>query len=261
MTSALHIARSGLDAEDMRMRVISNNLANVNTTGFKRDRANFESLMYQNYRQVGAPSSQDTQLATGLNIGTGVRIAGTERMHVQGSMSTTGNSLDVALDGSGFFQVLTADGTTAYTRDGSFHLSDDGQLVTSNGLSVQPEITLPQGTQNITIGTDGTVSVTLPGDPSATQVGTLTVATFINDAGLQPIGENLFRETAASGTAQTGTAGLEGRGRIQQGMLEASNVNVVEELVNMIETQRAYEVNSKVISTVDDMLRYVTQNM
>jgi flagellar basal-body rod protein FlgG len=261
MTSALHIARSGLDAEDMRMRVISNNLANVNTTGFKRDRANFESLMYQNYRQAGAPSSQDSQLPTGLNIGTGVRIAGTERMHMQGTMSTTGNSLDVALDGPGFFQVLSPDGTTAYTRDGSFHLSDDGRLVTSNGLSVQPEISLPQGTQNITVGTDGTVSVTLPGDPAATQVGTLTVATFINDAGLQPIGDNLYTETAASGSAQVGTAGLEGRGRIQQGMLEASNVNVVEELVNMIETQRAYEVNSKVISTVDDMLRYVTQNM
>jgi flagellar basal-body rod protein FlgG len=261
MTSALHIARSGLDAEDMRMRVISNNLANVNTTGFKRDRANFESLMYQNYRQAGAPSSQDSQLPTGLNIGTGVRIAGTERMHMQGTMSTTGNSLDVALDGPGFFQVLSPDGTTAYTRDGSFHLSDDGRLVTSNGLSVQPEISLPQGTQNITVGTDGTVSVTLPGDPAATQVGTLTVATFINDAGLQPVGDNLYTETAASGSAQVGTAGLEGRGRIQQGMLEASNVNVVEELVNMIETQRAYEVNSKVISTVDDMLRYVTQNM
>jgi flagellar basal-body rod protein FlgG len=261
MTSALHIARSGIDAQDMRMRVISNNLANVNTTGFKRDRADFESLMYQNLRQAGAPSSQGNQLANGLNIGTGVRIAGTERMHTQGTMSTTGNSLDVALDGPGFFQVLMPDGGTAYTRDGALRLSDEGRLVTSNGLPIQPETTLPQGTQNISIGTDGTISVTLPGDPAPSQIGTLTLATFINDAGLQPIGDNLFTETAASGAAQVGVPGLEGRGRVQQGMLEASNVNVVEELVNMIETQRAYEVNSKVISTVDDMLRYVTQNI
>jgi flagellar basal-body rod protein FlgG len=261
MTSALHIARSGLDAQDMRMRVISNNLANVNTTGFKRDRADFESLMYQNYAQVGAPTSGETERSAGLNVGTGVRIAGSERMLGQGSMQQTGNPLDMALDGPGHFMVRMPDGTTAYTRDGAFRLSDEGALVTTSGYALQPDITIPEGAQSISVGEDGTVSVTVAGQTEPTEVGRIDVATFINEGGLQPIGNNLFVETGASGPAVAGAPGLDGRGRIQQSALEGSNVNVVEELVSMIETQRAYEVNSKVISTVDGMLRYVTQNM
>jgi flagellar basal-body rod protein FlgG len=261
MTSALHIARSGIDAQDMRMRIISNNLANVNTTGFKRDRADFESLMYQNFSQIGAPTSDSTERSTGLIVGTGVKTMGSERMTMQGSLQQTGNALDIALDGPGYFMVSLPDGTQAYTRDGAFRLSEEGELVTSAGYRLEPQITIPQGTQSVSIGEDGTVSVTLPGQADATDVGRIDVATFVNDAGLQPIGGNLFLESGASGTAQVGTPGAEGRGRVQQGSLETSNVNIVEELVNMIETQRAYEVNSKVISTVDGMLRYVTQNI
>ncbi|MBV7257016.1 flagellar basal-body rod protein FlgG [Pacificimonas sp. WHA3] len=261
MSSALHIARSGLDAQDTRMRVISNNLANVNTTGFKRDRADFESLMYQNMSQAGSPTSGETERADGLNMGTGVRTMGTERMLGQGELMQTANPLDIALDGPGHFQVTLPDGSTAYTRDGAFRLSDQGDLVTSSGYRLEPQITIPEGSNGISIGTNGVVSITLPNQPEPVEVGTIDVASFLNEAGLQAIGDNLFLETGASGPAVIGEAGIEGRGRIRQSSLEASNVNVVEELVQMIETQRAYEVNSKVISTVDGMLRYVTQNI
>jgi flagellar basal-body rod protein FlgG len=261
MSSALHIARTGLDAQDMRMRVISNNLANVNTTGFKKDRADFETLLYQNYRPAGAATSESTEAPTGLQIGTGVRISGTQRLHTQGGLTTTGNALDLALDGPGFFRITMPDGRTAYTRDGSFKLAADGRMVTTSGYPLDPAVSVPPGATGVTIAPDGTVSATLAGESAATELGTLTLADFPNAAGLQPLSENLFAETAASGAALDGQPGLDGRGRIAQGALETSNVNVVAELVEMIETQRAYEINSKVITAVDGMLRYATQNL
>lgn len=262
MTSAaMHIARTGLDAQDMRMRVISNNLANVNTTGYKRDRAAFETLAYQTVTAPGAPSTSETKYAVGLNLGTGVRIQGTARIDTQGAMQTTGNALDLALDGDGYFQVQMPGGTLGYTRAGNFTRSPEGLLVTSEGYQVMPGITVPEGATAITVGTDGTVSATVPGQTEASQLGQIQVASFANSAGLLSKGDNYLTETAASGAANLGVAGLEGRGNIRQGMLEASNVNVVEELVDMIETQRAYEVNSKMISATDDMLKYVNQNI
>ncbi|MGK6318435.1 flagellar basal-body rod protein FlgG [Sphingomonas sp. DT-204] len=260
-SAALHIARTGLDAQDTRMRVISNNLANVNTTGFKKDRAAFETLAYQIVTAPGAASTQETRYATGLNLGTGVRIQGTARIDTQGSMQTTGNSLDLALDGDGYFQVQLPGGQLAYSRAGNFTRSPEGLLVTSEGYQVMPGITIPEGTTNITIGTDGTVSATVPGQTEASQLGQIQVASFPNSAGLQATGDNYVIETAASGPVNLGIAGQDGRGQIRQGMLEGSNVNVVEELVDMIETQRAYEVNSKMISATDDMLKYVNQNI
>ena len=261
MTQALWIAKTGLDAQQTRMAVVSNNLANVNTTGFKQDRAVFEDLLYQNVRQSGGQSSQDTMLPSGLNLGTGVRVVATEKLFTQGSMLQTGNALDVAIKGRGFFQILKPDGDLAYTRDGTFQSNDQGELVTSSGYIVQPGITIPDGAQSISIGVDGTVSVRLAGSAAPTQVGTLETVDFINPVGLQPIGENLFIETAASGTAQPGTPGLNGLGSLVQGSLESSNVNVVSELVNMIETQRAYEMNSKAISTNDQMMQYLNNNL
>ena len=260
-SAAMHVARTGLDAQDMRMRVISNNLANVNTTGFKKDRAAFETLAYQIVTAPGAASSSESKYATGLNLGTGVRVQGTARIDTQGSMQTTGNSLDLALDGDGYFQVQLPGGQLGYTRAGNFSRSPEGLMVTSEGFQVQPGITVPEGTTNITIGADGTVSATVPGQTEATQIGQIQVASFANSAGLQATGDNYLVETAASGAANLGIAGAEGRGRIRQGMLEASNVNVVAELVDMIETQRAYEVNSKMIQATDDMLKYVNQNI
>lgn len=257
----MHIARTGLDAQDMRMRVISNNLANVNTTGYKRDRAAFETLAYQTVTAPGAPSTAETKYATGLNLGTGVRIQGTARIDTQGSMQTTGNSLDLALDGDGYFQVQMPGGTLGYTRAGNFSRSPEGLLVTSEGYQVMPGITVPQGATAITVGTDGTVSATIPGQSTPSELGQIQIASFPNTAGLLQGGDNYLTETAASGAANLGVAGVDGRGGIRQGMLEASNVNVVEELVDMIETQRAYEVNSKMISATDDMLKYVNQNI
>lgn len=260
-SSAMHIARTGLDAQDMRMRVISNNLANVNTTAFKRDRASFQTLAYQVITAPGAASTAQTQYATGINMGTGVRIQGTSRIDTQGSLQTTGNALDAALDGDGFFQVQMPDGTFGYTRAGNFSRSPQGQLITSEGYQVMPGIAIPEGATSITIGSDGTVSATLQGQTEASQIGQLQVATFPNSAGLQAKGDNYLVETSASGTANLGNPGEQGRGTIRQGMLEGSNVNVVEELVNMIETQRAYEMNAKVISTVDQMLQYISQTL
>lgn len=261
MHSALWAAKTGLDAQQTRMTVISHNLANVNTTGFKKDRAVFEDLLYQNVKQVGSATSQDTAAPTGLNLGTGVRVVATEKNHTQGGLNNTGNALDVAINGRGFFQVLLPDGSFAYTRDGSFKTSAEGELVTASGYRVQPGISIPQGAQSITIGSDGTVSVQIAGQATPTQVGTLQLTDFVNPSGLQPRGENLFVESAASGPAQTSTPGLNGLGLLQQGFLEGSNVNVVEELVAMIETQRAYEMNSKAIATTDQMLQYVSNNL
>jgi flagellar basal-body rod protein FlgG len=261
MNPALWAAKTGLDAQQTRMTVTSNNLANVNTNGYKKGRAVFEDLLYQNVRQVGAATSQDTQLPSGLHLGTGVRVVATEKMYTQGNLTQTGNALDVAVNGRGFFQVLLPDGTLGYTRDGSFKVSAQGELVTSSGFAVQPGINIPDGAQSVTIGADGVVSVQLAGQSAPTQVGSLQLVDFINPAGLQPRGENLLLESAASGPAQSGTPGLNGLGLIVQGSVESSNVNVVEELVNMIETQRAYEMNSKAISTTDQMLEYVTNQL
>jgi flagellar basal-body rod protein FlgG len=260
MIRALSIAKTGLDAQQTKLDVISNNLANVSTSGFKRSRAVFEDLLYQTVRQPGAQSTQQTQLPSGLQLGTGVRPVTTERMHTQGNLTQTGNSLDLAINGQGFFQVLMTDGTTAYTRDGSFQRDAQGQLVTSSGYTVQPAITIPANAQTITIGKDGTVSVTQPGQAAATQVGALQLANFINPAGLDSRGENLYAETASSGTPTANTPGANGVGVLSQGYIETSNVNVVEEMVNMIQTQRAYEINSKVVTTADQMLQRLTQS-
>ena len=261
MSQALWIAKTGLDAQQTRMAVVSNNLANVNTTGYKQSRAVFEDLLYQTVRQSGGQTSQDTELPSGMNLGTGVRIVATEKLFSQGSILQTDNALDVAIKGRGFFQILLPDGNLAYTRDGTFQKNSDGELVTANGYAVQPGITIPDAAQTITIGNDGTVSVKLAGIPTPAQVGSLETVDFLNPVGLQPIGENLYIETASSGTAQAGTPGLNGLGSLAAGALEGSNVNVVAELVNMIETQRAYEMNSKAISTNDQMMQYLNNNL
>ena len=261
MNPALWAAKTGLDAQQTRMAVVSNNLANVNTTGFKKSRAVFEDLLYQNVRQVGGATSQDTQAPSGMSLGTGVRVVATEKTYTQGNLNQTGNALDLAISGRGFFQVLLPDGTLAYTRAGDFQMNNQGQLVTSSGYAVQPGINIPQGAQSITVGNDGVVSVLLAGASAPTQVGQVQLADFVNPAGLQPRGENLLVESASSGSAQTGNPGLSGLGTLNQGMVESSNVNVVEEMVNMIETQRAYEMNTKAIQTTDQMLQYLSSNI
>ena len=261
MNGALSTANTGLDAQQTRMQVISNNLANTNTTGFKRDRAVFQDLLYQTVRQPGAQSSQNTQLPSGLSTGTGVRVVSTEKLHSQGNLSKTDDPLDLAIQGRGFFEVLTPDGNVAYTRDGSFQIDSSGQMVTSTGYPLQPGITIPQNSTGITIGQDGTVSVLQPGNSAPSVVGVISVSDFINPSGLQAKGGNLFQETASSGSPLQGTAGIGGLGSLIQGSVETSNVNIVEELVSMIETQRAYEISSKAISTTDGMLQYINNNL
>lgn len=261
MNSALWAAKTGLDAQQSKMSVISNNLANSSTSGFKRSRAVFEDLLYQNRRQPGGQSSQDTRYPSGTMLGTGVRLVATQKTFAQGNISQTNNSLDVAISGRGFFEILMPDGSQAYTRDGAFQLNSQGEMVTASGYAVQPGITIPDGAGSITIGNDGTVSVQLVGQASPVQVGNLQLTDFINAAGLEPRGENLYLETAASGAPQVGSPGLNGLGSLAQGSLEGSNVNVVEELVNMIETQRAYEMNSKAIATSDQMLEYANNTL
>lgn len=259
MIRSLWISKTGLDAQQTQMDVVANNLANVSTTGFKRSRAVFEDLLYQNLRQPGAQSSSQTQIPSGLQIGTGVRPVAAERIHTQGNMQQTGNKLDVAIQGSGMFQVLMPDGTPAYTRDGSFQTDSQGQLVTSSGFVIQPAMTIPANATSVTIGQDGTVSVTQAGQVAPTQIGTMQLTTFINPTGLQSIGQNLYLETASSGAPSTTAPGVNGTGTLGQGYIETSNVNVVEELVNMIQTQRAYEINSKAITTSDQMLQKLAQ--
>jgi flagellar basal-body rod protein FlgG len=261
MDQALWIAKTGLEAQQTRMAITSNNLANVNTTGFKRSRAVFEDLLYQNNGQAGAQSSEDTQLNSGLMVGTGVRIVATEKIFSQGNLVQTGNSLDMAIQGRGFFQVLTPEGSLAYTRDGTFQVNADGEIVTAKGFTLEPGITIPEDAQSITISGDGIVSALQPGNSSVTELGTIQIADFVNPAGLQPIGQNLFLETGSSGSPQTGTPGLDGIGTLSQGSLETSNVNTVEELVNMIETQRAYEMNSKAIATAEQMLEFANNTL
>ena len=259
MIRSLWIAKTGLEAQQTQMDVIANNLANVSTTGFKKSRAVFEDLLYQNVRQPGAQSSQQTQLPSGLQIGTGVRTVATERIHTQGNPQASGNSRDVMVNGTGFFQVLLPDGATAYTRDGSFQTDSNGQLVTSEGFVIQPAITVPTNALSLTVARDGTVSVTLPNTVAPSQIGSLQLTTFVNPAGLASKGENLYREPGASGVAQTNTPGTNGAGVLMQGYIESSNVNVAEEMVNMIQTQRAYEINSKAITTSDQMLQKLSQ--
>ena len=259
MIRSLWISKTGLDAQQTQMDVTANNLANVSTAGFKRSRAVFEDLLYQTIRQPGAQSSQQTQLPSGLQLGTGVRPVATERIFTQGNLQQTSNPKDLAITGEGFFPVLLPDGTAAYTRDGSFQVDNQGQLVTSSGFVIQPAISIPASAQSITVGRDGTVSVTQAGVATPTQVGALQLSTFINPAGLESKGENLYVETGSSGNASTNTPGTNGSGNISQGYVETSNVNVVEELVNMIQTQRAYEINSKAITTSDQMLAKLAQ--
>ena len=261
MDASMWVAKTGLDAQQTRMNVISNNLANVNTTGFKRDRAVFEDLLYQNVRQAGGQTGATTQAPTGLMLGTGVRVVATEKLNQQGNMINSQNPLDMAIAGDGHFQILQANGTTAYTRDGSFKVSSTGQLVTSNGAPLQPAITIPPTAASVTIGRDGTVSVELQGGAGQQVLGQVLVARFMNPAGLQAAGQNIMLQTPASGVPQVVPPGTAGAGTLMQGTLEASNVNVFEEMVNMIETQRAYEINSKAISAVDGMLKYINQNM
>ncbi|HEX7689954.1 MAG TPA: flagellar basal-body rod protein FlgG [Burkholderiaceae bacterium] len=259
MLRSLWISKTGMEAQQLQLDNISHNLANVATTGYKKSHATFEDLMYQNLRQSGSASSDQTQLPTGLQVGLGVRPVATARDFTQGAMQQTGNSLDVAISGNGFLQVTLPDGTTGYTRDGSLKMDANGQIVTSNGYTVQPGITIPAQAQSISIAADGTVSATLPGNATPSTLGQLQLASFANPAGLDPKGENIYTETASSGSPSTAAPGTNGLGRLQQGFLESSNVNVVEELVSMISTQRAYELNSKAIQTSDQMLQRLGQ--
>lgn len=259
MIRSLWTAKTGLEAQQGQMDVIANNLANVSTNGFKRSRAVFEDLVYQNVRQPGAQSSTDTRLPSGLQVGTGVREVATERLHTQGNLEETSNSKDLAINGLGFFEVDMPDGTTAYSRDGSFQLDSNGEMVTSNGYKLSAGITIPANATAISISSDGIVSVTQPSSSASTQVGQLNLALFINPAGLQSIGQNLYQETDASGSPTETTPGLNGGGTLSQGYVETSNVNVVEEMVSMIQTQRAYEINSKAVESSDEMLQRLTQ--
>jgi flagellar basal-body rod protein FlgG len=261
MINALWVSKTGLSAQDTQLSTISNNLANSSTVGFKRDRAVFEDLIYQIKRQPGAQSSESSQLPSGLQIGTGVRVVGTQKQFTAGSLQITEQPLDVAINGRGFFEVVLPDGTSAYTRNGEFHMDANGQMVTAGGLVIQPGITLPEDARSVTIGDDGTVSVVQANNAAPSNLGNIQTVNFINPAGLEAVGDNLFLETASSGNPQQGTPGLDGLGSLKQGALEASNVDVVEELVNMITTQRAYEMNSKVLSTADQMLQFITNNV
>ncbi|MDP2808783.1 MAG: flagellar basal-body rod protein FlgG [Rhodocyclaceae bacterium] len=259
MIRSLWIAKTGLDAQQTQLDVISNNLANVSTNGYKRARAVFEDLLYQNLRQPGAQSSQQTQIPSGLMIGTGVRPIATERIFTQGSLQKTDNGLDIAINGLGFFQIQMPDGTLAYSRDGSFQKDSTGQVVTSSGYPLSPAITIPATATSVTVSRDGIVSVLQAGSTTPTSIGNIQLAGFVNAGGLQSAGENLFVETASSGTPTPNTPGTNGTGLLNQGYVETSNVNVAEELVSMIQTQRAYELNSKAIQTSDNMLGRLTQ--
>lgn len=261
MNGALFVAKTGLSAQDTALRVVSNNLANISTDGFKRDRATFEDLVYQIQRQPGAQSAEGTELPSGLQLGTGVRTVGTEKMFTQGTLNVTNQSLDLAIEGRGFFQIALPSGETAYTRSGRFQLNSSGQIVNAQGYQLDPQISVPADTSTLTIGNDGQVSATQGSSSVATPIGQLTMADFVNPSGLQAMGGNLYQETVSSGAPITGNPASDAFGATIQGALENSNVNSVEELVNMISTQRAFEMNSKVISTADQMLSFVTQQL
>lgn len=259
MINSLWIAKTGMEAQQMQLDVISNNLANSSTNGFKRANAVFEDLMYQNLRQTGSNSSEQSQLPTGLQVGLGVRTVATSRSFSQGALQQSGNKLDVAVQGNGFFQVTMPDGTTNYTRDGSFQVDSQGRLVTATGLPIANGVTVPANATGIAIAGDGTVTAQIPGTTTPQAIGTIALASFINPAGLDPKGQNLFAESPASGQPNSGTPGSNGLGSLMQGFVETSNVNVVQELVTMIQTQRAYEMNSKAIQTSDQMLQKLAQ--
>ena len=259
MINSLWISKTGMQAQQTQLDVISNNMANVSTNGFKRASAVFEDLMYQNLRQVGAAADEQNQLPTGLQLGLGVRTVATSRQFTQGSLQQSGNQLAIAVNGTGFLQVTMPDGTTGYTRDGSLQVDSQGRLVTSGGLPIAGDITVPAEAQNVTISADGIVSAKLPGNPDPQQIGNIELASFINPAGLEPLGQNMYAETVASGAPNNGAPGTGGLGKLMQGYVETSNVNVVQELVTMIQTQRAYEMNSKAIQTSDQMLQRLSQ--
>lgn len=259
MINSLWIAKTGMEAQQMQLDVISNNLANVSTNGFKKSHAVFEDLIYQNLRQTGANTTEQSTLPTGLQVGLGVRTVATSRSFSQGNLQQTSNNLDVAIQGNGFFQLTMPDGSTGYTRDGAFQIDSQGRIVTSGGLPISNGITVPANTTNITVGQNGSVSATIAGTAAPQTIGTITLASFINAAGLEPKGQNIYAESASSGQPQAGTAGLNGLGTLMQGFVETSNVNVVQELVTMIQTQRAYEMNSKAIQTSDQMLQKLAQ--
>lgn len=259
MINSLWISKTGMEAQQMQLDVISNNLANVSTNGFKRANAVFEDLMYQNLRQVGASSSEQSQLPTGLQLGLGVRTVATSRSFAQGNLQQSGNKLDVAIQGNGFFSVTMPDGTTNYTRDGAFQVDSQGRLVTATGLPVANGVTVPANASSIAIGADGVVTAQIPGTTAPQPIGTIALANFLNPAGLEPKGQNLYAESTASGQPASGTPGANGLGSLMQGFVETSNVNVVQELVTMIQTQRAYEMNSKAIQTSDQMLQKLGQ--
>ena len=261
MLSALWTGQTGLSAQDKQLGVVSNNLANVNTVGFKRDRVVFEDLFYQVQRQPGADNADGNEIPNGIQMGTGVRVVGTQKVFTTGSYQTTSEALDLAIEGEGFFQVEMPDGTTAYTRNGQFHLNSDGEMVTANGYRMEPGIEVPVDAMSLTIGTDGVVSATVAGDPYPQDLGQITLANFVNPAGLVALGGNLFAETASSGAPLEAIPGEDGAGAVKQYTLESSNVNMVEEMVSMITAQRGYEMNAKVISAADDMLRYANQTL
>ncbi|MEJ2065122.1 MAG: flagellar basal-body rod protein FlgG [Reinekea sp.] len=261
MHKALWVGKTGLEAQDIALATISNNLANASSTGFKKERAVFVDLIYQVQRQPGAQSSQNTQLPSGLQLGTGVRTVGTQKQFTQGDLNTTEQPLDMAINGRGFFQILMPDGNIAYTRDGTFHLDAEGNIVTANGYLLEPNITVPDQTTTVTVGRDGIVTAVSAGETDPQEIGNIDLVDFVNPAGLQAVGNNLYLETAASGTPAEGVASLDGFGSIIQGALETSNVTIVEEMVDMISTQRAYEMNSKVVSTADQMLGFITSNL
>ena len=261
MDASMWVAKTGLTAQSTKMTVIANNLANVNTVGFKKDRAMFEELLYQTIAQAGGQTDATNEDPTGFMLGTGTRIISTEKIHAQGNMISTENSFDLAVSGDGFFAITQQDGTFAYTRDGSFKISSEGEVVTTGGQPLFPAITIPVDAASITIGRDGTVTSELAGGGGSTQLGSIQLSRFLNKSGLMPMGRNLYGQTEASGVAETGVPSENGFGGLVQGMLEASNVNVVEEMVSMIETQRAYEINSKAISAADGMLRFLNNNL
>ncbi len=259
--AAMHVAKTGVEAQQLKMQVIANNLANVNTTGFKKDRVNFETLVYQVKKMAGAQTSEGTEATSGLNVGTGTRVVSTEKLFSQGAINTTDNALDLAISGAGFFQIILPNGQFGYSRDGSFSRNAEGILCTADGYVLQPQITLPPNVTNISIGGNGAVTVTLPGQNTPPNVGNIQLATFLNPAGLAPVGSNFMVETNVSGAANLNNPMQNGAGKLIQGSLENSNVKVVQELVDMIETQRAYEVSSKAITATDEMLRYINQNL
>ncbi|EGR2723259.1 flagellar basal-body rod protein FlgG [Vibrio parahaemolyticus] len=261
MHSALWVSKTGMAAQDTKMTAISNNLANVNTVGFKRDRVVFEDLFYSIQRQPGAQVDQVNELPSGVQLGSGVRVVGTQKVFTQGNTQNTTQDLDLAVMGQGFFQIENSDGQIMYTRNGQFHINSEGLMVNSQGLPLEPQIQIPDNATSLSVGVDGTVTTTTADDPTPQQLGQITLAKFINPAGLEAVGGNLFRETEASGPADELIAGADGAGSIKQGALEGSNVQVVEEMVDMITTQRAYEMNAKVVSAADDMLKFVSQSM